>query len=1323
MKRRSSSSFSAFASFLLLSILLGGSLSGCGDDSTTPTPDPLCGNGKVDSGESCDDGNRAGGDGCSASCTTEGGECGNGEVDANEECDDGNTQAGDGCSAGCTDETALSCGDGNTQAGEECDDGNELSGDGCSATCQDETIPAQCGNGIPETDEDCDDGNDIAFDGCEVDCTTSPEEVECATLTPLPSGTCSVTAGNATRIILGDVLSPYTIFRGGQVVVDPAGLITCVGCDCEATANGATRIECPEAVVSPGLINTHEHITYAQNSPYTDTGERYEHRHEWRKGQNGHTQIPAAGGASQDEIRWGELRFMLSGATSLVGSGSATGFLRNLDKDAQEGLGNEPAHFETFPLGDSGGTQISSGCGYPDIDTQMSIAMDDAYLPHVSEGINSAAQNEFVCIDGEGKKGEDLLESNSAFIHGVGLEPNQYSAMAANGTSLIWSPRSNVTLYGNTAMVTAAKRLGVNIALGTDWIPTGSMNMFRELTCADELNTNYYDNAFTDRDLWRMVTINAARALHAQDLIGSIDEGLVADIAIYDAKTSTDYRAIIDGEPNSVALVLRGGEALYGDAATIEALAAGTCDVIDVCGTPKRLCATDDIQKSFPALQASVGGGIYPAFFCGAPTNEPSCKPMRQAAVMGSTIYSGDLSAGDTDGDGIPNASDNCPTVFNPARPMDMGAQGNFDGDDDGDPCDPCPINANTDICVPLAAGDSDGDGILNALDNCPTDPNPGQEDADDDDKGDVCDDCAEPNPGNSACPTTLYEVKQANVTGAVAINNLLVTGCSPTRGFFAQHKLGDASYVAPEYSGVFVYSPTVDCVALAAGTRIDISTATTSDFFGQIQLTNATVAATSSGEAAPLPVVLSAAEAGGATANEYEAVLARVDDVVVTSINPTPGPGDGAPTNEFEVDGALRVNDFLFLTAPFPNVGTSYLSLTGILDYRNGSQKLEVRSAADLVLGDPTLAGFSLPSTFVRVGQTDTPSIPTAIQVVLTAPAQGDTFVAVTGGGGFLTVQGGGVTVLDGQSTATVNFTGVAVTPATTLTASLDGDTGNADVRVLAANEAPTALGINPSAVTIATSGTALLTVDLDIPAPPGGITVDLGVAPVGDGTLPVSVVVPADQTSVSFTYTDLAVGPAATITATAGALSDSADITVAMGSGGLVINEVDYDQTGVDTAEFIEIFNPTSAAVDLTGYTVRLVNGANNLQYTSVVLSGSLASGQYLVIASNATLGTINNGALEIAFSGMQDQVQQGPDAIGLFNGTTAVDLLSYEGSVTMGVVTGVGTIDFVETTATSAADIAGGSLVRLPNGIDTNDASNDWALAPLPSPGTVN
>ncbi len=70
----------------------------------------------------------------------------------------------------------------------------------------------------------------------------------------------------------------------------------------------------------------------------------------------------------------------------------------------------------------------------------------------------------------------------------------------------------------------------------------------------------------------------------------------------------------------------------------------------------------------------------------------------------------------DTDGDGIPDASDNCP--WNP-----NADQSDIDRDGQGDVCD----------------DDIDGDGILNARDNCPTVPNPDQADTDRDGVGDAC--------------------------------------------------------------------------------------------------------------------------------------------------------------------------------------------------------------------------------------------------------------------------------------------------------------------------------------------------------------------------------------------------------------------------------------------------------------------------------------------------------------------------------------------------------------------------------------------------------
>ena len=59
------------------------------------------------------------------------------------------------------------------------------------------------------------------------------------------------------------------------------------------------------------------------------------------------------------------MRFVLGGTTSINGSGSVDGFLRNLDRsNALEGLNVDAVEYETFPLGDSGGSLQSEGCDY-----------------------------------------------------------------------------------------------------------------------------------------------------------------------------------------------------------------------------------------------------------------------------------------------------------------------------------------------------------------------------------------------------------------------------------------------------------------------------------------------------------------------------------------------------------------------------------------------------------------------------------------------------------------------------------------------------------------------------------------------------------------------------------------------------------------------------------------------------------------------------------------------------------------------------------------------------------------------------------------------
>src|SRR3989338_8491937 len=125
----------------------------------------VCGNGLLEGGESCDDGNLVPGDGCSERCSAEI-VCGDGVMSSGEECDDGNTSDQDGCSSRCLIEKAF-CGNGKMEPGEACDDGNKSDDDTCSSSCQ---VQARCGDGVLSSGEKCDDGNNSDGDGCSASC-------------------------------------------------------------------------------------------------------------------------------------------------------------------------------------------------------------------------------------------------------------------------------------------------------------------------------------------------------------------------------------------------------------------------------------------------------------------------------------------------------------------------------------------------------------------------------------------------------------------------------------------------------------------------------------------------------------------------------------------------------------------------------------------------------------------------------------------------------------------------------------------------------------------------------------------------------------------------------------------------------------------------------------------------------------------------------------------------------------------------------------------------------------------------------------------------
>ncbi len=1184
-----------------------------------------------------------------------------------------------------------------------------------------------CGDNLPP---------DTVDDAGPPDAPVTPETL-CEVLPPISSGTCEVTGAGTRMLLRGNVLTPTTMYRGGQVAVDAAGLISCVGCNC--LEPDQVVITCPDAAISPGLINPHDHITFTQNQPYNDTGVRYEHRHQWRIGQDGKPRIPSTGSASADQIRWGELRFLMGGATSIVGSGGQPGLLRNLDSSNQEGLGQRVVDFDTFPLDDSGGTRRTNDCNYGgDPTTPADLGSVDAYEPHTSEGIDATARNEFLCQSSTTYDGtapgvsNNLLLGKTAMIHAIGLQPADLGAMATAGTGLIWSPRSNVTLYGDTARVTTAARLGVEIALGTDWMPTGSMNLLRELRCADGLNRTYLGGFFTDRDLWQMVTLNAAAVTATDDAIGLLAPGRVADIAVFAGHGKT-YRAVLDAEPGDVALVMRGGKVLYGDAVTVERFVATGCDAVDVCGAPKRVCLMSEVGKTFGQLQTAAGAGIYPAFTCSAPPNEPSCTPARPTSVAGSTIYTGQPGAADGDGDGIEDGADRCPGVFDPIRPVDNGVQPDADGDGEGDACDPCPLDASTTMCSTVDPNDRDHDGVANAIDNCPDQANQDQTDGDLDGKGNVCDPCpADANPGSAGCPATIYSIKNGTtpVGTVVRVSNALVTG-KGSNGFFVQAKAGDAGYLGPDYSGMMVFTgPGTGTLANATvGARVTID-GSVANFQGQIELDGVTaVTVTSPGpEAPPAPIAATYAEikTGGPRAAMLEGAIVTLGAAAVTAVDTM----FGELTLTAGAD-SLVVDDFLFAPAPPPPVGATFTAVTGILAHRQMASKLEPRGAADLVAGPPTIAQLGPALSFARVGQTtNLPTFPAPLTVTLTGPAQGDTTVTIASGDpAALTVTD--VTIPDGMTTGVVDVTAVAQSAAVTVTATLGAVMRTAMVRVLGAAEVPATVALSPPATIVAPAGTVQLTVTLDVPAPAGGTAVGVSVNPPAAGSVPAIVTVAPDELSATFTYTDLAGSGMATVTATLGGSTSNATVTVSTGANHLVINEVDYDQVGLDNAEFVEIYNPTPAAISLAGKQLLLVNGNGGAVYDTIDLSpaGSLPAGGYLVIAGAGVV--VSPPAIKLDPGWMSDEAQNGaPDGVALIDDTTHVliDALSYEGAMTMVNLPGFpAPVSLVEGTmlpvATADSNTAAGSLCRSSEGEDTDDAAEDWSFCTTPSAGAAN
>ncbi len=192
-------------------------------------------------------------------------------------------------------------------------------------------------------------------------------------------------------------------------------------------------------------------------------------------------------------------------------------------------------------------------------------------LLHLSEGVDKTARRHFSALQMPNR--EWAITPALAGIHCAGLLDEDFQVFGQRQASMVWSPMSNLLLYGATSRVKSARENGVRIGIGSDWAVSGSKNLLGELKVArlasDEMRTG-----FKDRDLVAMATREAASILGWQNVLGSIRSGARADLIVLDGTSTDPYKALVHAAETEISLVMINGVPRFGTSALMTRLGA-----------------------------------------------------------------------------------------------------------------------------------------------------------------------------------------------------------------------------------------------------------------------------------------------------------------------------------------------------------------------------------------------------------------------------------------------------------------------------------------------------------------------------------------------------------------------------------------------------------------------------------------------------------------------------------------------------------------------------------------------------------------------------
>jgi 5-methylthioadenosine/S-adenosylhomocysteine deaminase len=398
----------------------------------------------------------------------------------------------------------------------------------------------------------------------------------------------------------GTLVTPTEIIENGTILVT-GEKIEAVGKDIKVPA--AVKTINTGGFIYPGLIDLHDHLTW-NFLPRWKPNREFANRYEWQAVPEYKVVLTTPEGKVFDEglacdtEQYAEVKAIVGGATSVVGSLNQwnqkpdkqkciEGLARNLD--FYSGLypanvarpGNvEKLRNEVFPL-ELPESEVAS------INKGLADGTLTAFLVHLAEGkpTDAASTREFRMLKARG-----FLRPGVSIIHGVALHQPEFQQMHDAQVGLIWSPRSNIALYGDTTDVRTAKQNQLTMAISPDWSPTGSDGMLQELKYAATWNAGQSPPVFTDAELVQMATINPAKLAKLDAMIGSLTPNHFADLLVIKSRETDAYRALLHANPGDVALVVIGGMPVYGDSELMEKLAPlAELETLQVCGVPKAL--------------------------------------------------------------------------------------------------------------------------------------------------------------------------------------------------------------------------------------------------------------------------------------------------------------------------------------------------------------------------------------------------------------------------------------------------------------------------------------------------------------------------------------------------------------------------------------------------------------------------------------------------------------------------------------------------------------------------------------------------------------